>query len=791
MLKAVRWHSAVDSHVPRAYAFTYDNVNQLDNADWGNVTGTLNGGYGISPSGVQAYKEDIGSYDKNGNIEGLTRKNKAGLNIANYTYNYTTNSNKLEQITGSGNITYEYNLMGQMTKQTESPDTFNIKYNAYGLVSEIRNGTGKRVIIKYRYDDRGNRIVKTLYDRNVASNPEIKSTYYVYDAGGNVLATYEKISGTTQLIEVPVYAAGRVAVYKPLVATTFYEVSDHLGNVRGVIGKPETLIYTATLEDNGQAVYTNPRVQEMAYFKNLSSSSVTDTRFNKSPATTAVPTPANSAYLKWISGMVGQDAAQKSIGPSIGLKVEAGDKIDVEVYVKYKKKTTYSRSGIVGAMASILGGNFAGTAAGIDVLATSTQVFNNGASAAVAISGGAGAENTRPHAYVNALVYDRGFNVNNSLTKVERVPLTAGFDAGNEAFSNHQMLTISTITITEPGYIYIYVSNESENTEVWFDDLKITHQRSNVVAGADYYPFGLAMENREITREDYRYGYQGQFSEEDSVTDYNEFDLRFYDAKIGRWLDVDPEGQFVSPYLAMSNRPNSMIDKDGGMSSVAWFGVGAVVGGITAAYIAKENGASMRTTAGWGLIGGIGGGLIFAGLNNIGDFPKLTAEQLSKVETGVNKSSLIATVLISSGGGKKAGGRLGGHVAVGVGGIAYGFSNRPAPNDDKSILFGLTDKGTWHGEGIFGPSTALGRGDIRYDIPITGAQFMYLFDEVSKLTLNPPDYALLGKRCTAIAARVLRAGKVIGKGSRLHQESPFQFRRYMTRKFKKYKVYGD
>jgi hypothetical protein len=29
------------------------------------------------------------------------------------------------------------------------------------------------------------------------------------------------------------------------------------------------------------------------------------------------------------------------------------------------------------------------------------------------------------------------------------------------------------------------------------------------------------------------------------------------------------------------------------------------------------------------------------------------------------------------------------------------------------------------------------------------------------------------------------------KGSKFHQESPYQFRKYMERKFKKYKVYGS
>jgi RHS repeat-associated protein len=72
------------------------------------------------------------------------------------------------------------------------------------------------------------------------------------------------------------------------------------------------------------------------------------------------------------------------------------------------------------------------------------------------------------------------------------------------------------------------------------------------------------MENREITREDYRYGYQGQYSEENKETGWNEFQLRMYDARIGRWLSPDPYGQFASPYLAMGNVPQLGSDPDGG-----------------------------------------------------------------------------------------------------------------------------------------------------------------------------------------------------------------------------------
>ena len=61
---------------------------------------------------------------------------------------------------------------------------------------------------------------------------------------------------------------------------------------------------------------------------------------------------------------------------------------------------------------------------------------------------------------------------------------------------------------------------------------------------------------------DYRYAYQGQ--EKDPETGKEAFQLRLWDARIGRWLTTDPYGEFHSPYLGMGNNPVSTIDLDGG-----------------------------------------------------------------------------------------------------------------------------------------------------------------------------------------------------------------------------------
>lgn len=61
-----------------------------------------------------------------------------------------------------------------------------------------------------------------------------------------------------------------------------------------------------------------------------------------------------------------------------------------------------------------------------------------------------------------------------------------------------------------------------------------------------------------------RYGYQGQFSEFDSETNWNHFELREYDPIIGRWTATDPRYEFFSPYIGMGNDPVNMTDPTGG-----------------------------------------------------------------------------------------------------------------------------------------------------------------------------------------------------------------------------------
>ena len=89
-----------------------------------------------------------------------------------------------------------------------------------------------------------------------------------------------------------------------------------------------------------------------------------------------------------------------------------------------------------------------------------------------------------------------------------------------------------------------------------------TGSNRELKGATDYYPFGMVMPHTQLTDGTYRYAFQGQ--EKDPETGKEAFELRLWDARIGRWLTTDPYGEFHSPYLGMANNPVISIDKDGG-----------------------------------------------------------------------------------------------------------------------------------------------------------------------------------------------------------------------------------
>jgi RHS repeat-associated protein len=244
-----------------------------------------------------------------------------------------------------------------------------------------------------------------------------------------------------------------------------------------------------------------------------------------------------------------------------------GDVVKIEVYAKFLDLRKDEGIGAANLIRALLG------ATGFIITPIEGGAFHirEVSTNFSAIIGSPLDESNLPSAWLNCYVFDNDKNRVAGKSRSERVSSAAAITV-TTINNSHEKISFE-VKIEKPGYLYINVSHDAhENIDVYFDDLHIEHTYSPIVAGSDYYPFGLEMADRRITREPYRHGYQGQFSEKDDETGWNHFELREYDAVIGRWFQKDPYGQHWSPYLGMGNNPISGVDPDGGYTKAgAWW----------------------------------------------------------------------------------------------------------------------------------------------------------------------------------------------------------------------------
>jgi RHS repeat-associated protein len=121
--------------------------------------------------------------------------------------------------------------------------------------------------------------------------------------------------------------------------------------------------------------------------------------------------------------------------------------------------------------------------------------------------------------------------------------------------SNHLGNVLATISDKKAG-----VDNNSDGTVDYFT--------ADVISANDYYPFGMGMPGRKysIANTNYRYGFNGKENDNDIEIGAQDYGMRIYDTRLGRFLSVDPIAKSYprfTPYQFASNIPISGIDLDG------------------------------------------------------------------------------------------------------------------------------------------------------------------------------------------------------------------------------------
>lgn len=319
-----------------------------------------------------------------------------------------------------------------------------------------------------------------------------------------------------------------------------YTLKDHLGNSRVTFTtKTSKDVLIATLEDNTQSTEQNT-------FRNYSR--ISFDLFDHTDAGTTY------SYVQQLNG-----GSNSQIGLAKTLSVMPGDTVKAEVYAKYES-TTGSSGNLPGFAAALL------TAFGLpapvmgEVNTAAAAINNYGGLIAAGNNPG---NPSWPKGWLNVLVFDRNYNVVN----IAFQQLDGAYVQTGSTKMPHQLLSRE-LVIKEPGYVYIYVSNEGNTQQnIYFDDMKVTHSKSPLIQTQDYYPLGLAFNSygRENSVPN-QYLYNGKELQDELSLGWLDYGARMYQPEMGRWGAIDPlsdSSRSWSPYSYGYNNAIRFIDPDG------------------------------------------------------------------------------------------------------------------------------------------------------------------------------------------------------------------------------------
>ncbi|WP_218150427.1 DUF6443 domain-containing protein [Chitinophaga arvensicola] len=564
-IAGIRWRGWNDPR-PRAYGYNYDKVNRLTHAEFSqqNTTGSA------WTKTEMNFSTNWINYDANGNITKLAQFGMDGTTAApidRLAYGYRPGSNKLRSVYDSSTVLtalgdfkngvntgddYDYDSSGNLIKDLNK-GIASITYNHLNLPSLItitNKGT-----IRYLYDAAGTKVRKIVTD-NTGNQQKITTTDYingfVYQNDTLQFAAHEEGRIRT------VFRTGQ-----PVDWAYDYFVKDHLGNTRLVLTEQtDRTMYAATME-------TPAAAKETALFSNID-----DTRAAKP---VGYPADENDSSNQSVARLTAAGNGKK-IGPSLVLRVMAGDTIDIGAKAFYKSQgpteTTSKETPAVNILADLVQTFSGGTStsgehavAAQDPVTPFNSTFYNEDYRRLKEKNPDQPDADRPKAYLNFVLFDDQFKLVDGNSGVKQVKATP---------DELQTLAQDKMVMEKSGFLYVYTSNEGTQ-EVYFDNLVVAQASGPVLEETHYYPFGLAMagiSSNALKGSNYaenRLKYNGKELQSKefgngSGLEWYDYGARMYDAQIGRFHIQDRLAETYlsfTPYNYCANDPVAFVDYNG------------------------------------------------------------------------------------------------------------------------------------------------------------------------------------------------------------------------------------
>ncbi len=577
-ISGIKWRSMGDRE-RRDYGFGYDKANRILYGDFNQYSGSSwNRTANIDFSMQMGDGVNFASaYDANGNI---LKMKQVGLKVTtsstldSLTYAYLANSNKLQKVDDGitnnnklGDFTnintgddYGYDVNGNMITDKNkringsvgldiTPANSGILYNHLNLPWKItvKDSSGDaKGTITYLYDASGNKLQKKTIDSSVSP---VKTTITDY------LNAFVYQNDTLQFLGME---EGRIRPKNTNnTDSVYYDYfeKDHLGNIRTILTDQQQrdMYPEVTFEDATTSL-------EQVYYDNAGLEKATR-------PTDFYSTGTNGTKVQLLRKNT------HSIGVGKLLKVMVKDTINIKVdyYMPNDATDNSGANGINSVLTGLLGMLNSGSMAIFGgVHGAGTEITNNLNNSTPFTdflqSQGSGSSSSMPKAYLNILFFDEQFKFVQENSEIIQVT-TKG--SGQHIYR----VDGSAKEAPKNGYVYIYVSNESNNY-VYFDNLQVTHSHGPLLEENHYYPFGLVLAGISSKRTvgiENKSKYNGKEEQRKEFSDgsgleWLDYGARMYDAQIGRWHTVDPLAEIsrrFSPYVYGNNNPIRFIDPDG------------------------------------------------------------------------------------------------------------------------------------------------------------------------------------------------------------------------------------